>query len=68
MSSCEDTQMLQIVQKEAKAGVIASMKKEIFACFSLSDIEGHWFESIHAKVPSGHLQPYRLQPLNDTCA
>jgi hypothetical protein len=53
MSSCEDTQMLQIVQKEAKAGVIASMKNAIFSCFSLSVIEGHWFEMIYANVPSG---------------
>ena len=52
MSFCEDTQMLQIVQKEAKAGVIASKKKATFSFFNCSDIEGHSFESIHAKVPS----------------
>jgi hypothetical protein len=45
--------MLQIVQKEAKAGVIASMKNAIFSCLSLSVIEGHWFEMIYANVPSG---------------
>ena len=47
-------QVLQAVQKEAKAGaILASKKKVMFSFFSCSDIEGHWFESIHAKVLSG---------------